>query len=114
MAINLKRAFRAAHWLVSGTPAQRRRVRQEMARFSASLFGDYPLSDDYKYWREDKAFLADYKRLSPGNPYSEDRKWTLREYVRLSNRLEGDLAEGFAGALGFIFRRYSKVGAIHR
>jgi len=85
-----------------------------MARFSASLFGDYPLSDDYKYWREDKAFLADYKRLSPGNPYSEDRKWTLREYVRLSNRLEGDLAECgcYQGATAYFMAKASTHGTL--
>src|SRR5690349_17532536 len=87
------RITRAVKWLAFGTGAQRRRVRQEMARISASIFGDFPLSEDRKVWREDTAFLTNYARLSPGNPYSQDRKWTLREFTRLTNNLLGDIAE---------------------
>jgi len=114
MTINLKRIARGIGWLLSGNPAQRRRARQEMARMSAGLFGDFPLSDDYKYWREDKAFLADYRRLSPGNPYSQDRKWTLRQYVRLSNRLQGDLAEcgSYQGATAYFMAQASTHGRL--
>lgn len=115
MALSPSRILRAIHWLTTGTPAQRRRVRQELARLSASLFGDFPLSDDYKYWRDDKSFLADYKRLSPGNPYSQDRKWTLKEYVRLSNRLDGDIAECgcYQGATAFFMAQASTHGMLH-
>jgi O-methyltransferase len=111
---NFRRTLRALQWLVAGSSAERRRVRQELARISASLFGDFPLSDDYKYWRADKAFLDDYKRLSPGNPYSQDRKWTLREYVRLSNSLEGDLAECgcYQGATAYFMAQASSHGAL--
>jgi O-methyltransferase len=108
------RFARALKWLVAGTPAQRRRVRQEMARVSARLFGDFPLSDDYKTWREDKQFLRDYQRLSPKNPYSQDRKWTLREFVRLSNGLPGDLAECgcYEGATAFFMAEASTSGKL--
>jgi O-methyltransferase len=109
------RFIRALQWLVTGTPAQRRRVRQEMARVSAGLFGDFPLSDDYKVWREDKQFLIDYRRLSPKNPYSQDRKWTLREFVRLSNSLPGDMAECgcFEGATAFFMASASTSGMLY-
>lgn len=109
------RYARALQWLVTGTPAQRRRVRQEMARVSAGLFGDFPLSDDYKAWREDKQFLLDYRRLSPRNPYSQDRKWMLREFVRLSNELSGDMAECgcFEGATAFFMAEASTNGALY-
>ncbi|ADJ29324.1 TylF/MycF/NovP-related O-methyltransferase [Nitrosococcus watsonii] len=80
-------------WIIKGTPAQRRRVRQEFARISASAFGDFPISDDYKLWREDKVFLANFKRLSPQNFYSEDRKYTLREFCKFTQFIPGAMAE---------------------
>lgn len=109
------RVVRAVRWLLTGTPAQRRRVRQELARMAAALFGDFPLSDDHKSWRDDLVFRADFRRLSPGNPYSEDRKWTLREYARLSNHLDGDIAECgcFEGASAFFLAQASGHGRIH-
>jgi hypothetical protein len=76
-----------------GKPAQRRRVRLELARMSASLFGDHYLSEDYKLWREDADFLAKYNSLSPGNPYSQDRKYTLREFARQVKHVPGAMAE---------------------
>lgn len=114
MLVRIKRIGRGLWWLLAGSPAQRRRARQEMARMAAGAFGDFPLSDDYKYWRQDKAFLSDYRRLSPNNAFSEDRKWTLREYVRLSNRLDGDLAECgcFQGATAYFMAEASAHGTL--
>lgn len=89
----LAKASRAIGWLLVGPPAQRRRVLQELASRSANLFGDFPLSEDHKLWREDRSFLADYARLSPANPYSQDRKFTLREFVRYTEGLPGAMAE---------------------
>lgn len=88
-----RRILRALRWLAMGTAPQRRRVRHELARIAASLFGDFPISDDYKRWREDRAFLADFRRLSPGNLFTEDRKFMLREFVRFTDGLPGALAE---------------------
>jgi O-methyltransferase len=112
---SIQRIARALRWLLTGTPAQRRRVRQEMARMSAGLFGDFPLSDDFKAWREDKAFLANYNKLSPQNPYSQDRKWTLREFVRMSNGLPGDMAECgcYQGATAFFMLEASSGGLLY-
>lgn len=111
----VRRIAKALSWLIAGSPAQRRRVRQEMARISAGLFGDFPLSEDSKAWREDGQFLADYRRLSPLNPYSEDRKWTLREFVLLSNVLEGDLAECgcYEGASAYFMAQASNHGFLY-
>ncbi len=113
--ITAGRMGRAIKWLVAGNPAQRRRVRQELARISASMFGDFPISDDYKLWREDKQFLDDFNRMSPGNPYSQDRKWTLREYVRLSNALPGELAECgcYVGTSAFFIAQASTHGKLY-
>ncbi len=87
------RILKALRWLMLGNAVQRRRVMLECARISASAFGDFPLSDDYKLWRRDKAFIEKFKALSPGNRYSEDRKYTLREYVYLVRKVPGAMAE---------------------
>lgn len=113
--ITTARLGRALKWLLVGSSAQRRRVRQEFARIAAGTFGDFPISDDYKLWREDKRFLDDFNRLSPGNPYSQDRKWTLREYVKLSNALPGDLAECgcYVGTSAFFIAQASVHGKLY-
>jgi O-methyltransferase len=89
----LQRLAKTLRWLAVGTPPQRRRVRHECARIAASIFGDYPVSDDYKLWREDKEFLQRFSELSPHNPYSADRKFTLREFVRFTQSISGAIAE---------------------
>ena len=113
--ISMARMGRAVKWLIAGNRTQRRRVRQELARVSAAMFGDFPISDDYKFWREDGQFLSDFNRLSPGNPYSQDRKWTLREYVKLSNGLSGDLAECgcYVGVSAFFMAQASTHGSLY-
>lgn len=90
---SIRRILKALYWLVFGKPDQRRRVRLELARMSASLFGDYYISEDYKLWREDTDFINRYNSLSPGNPYSQDRKYTLREFARQVRNVDGDMAE---------------------
>jgi len=90
---SIKRIIKAVFWLLFGSKAQRRRVRQECARIAASLFGDFYISEDYKLWREDKSFTKEYKLLSPGNPYSEERKFALREFARQAKGLTGSMAE---------------------
>jgi hypothetical protein len=93
MMYSPRRVFKAIRWLLTGSPSQRRRVRQELARVSASLFGDYYISDDYKLWLEDRDFRKKYNELSPGNPYSMDRKFVLREFARLVSNVPGAIAE---------------------
>lgn len=90
---SLKRIVQALIWLIFGDQAKKRRVKQECARITANLFGDYPISEDCKLWREDAEFLDKYSELSPGNPYSQDRKYTLRELVRYTKDVPGDIAE---------------------
>lgn len=113
--ITATRLARAMQWFIAGTPAQRRRVRQELARASAAMFGDFPISDDHKLWRRDTQFLDDFNRMSPGNPYSQDRKWVLREYVKLSNNLPGDLAECgcYVGTSAFFIAQASQHGTLY-
>ncbi len=88
-----RRILKATYWLMFGKPEQRRRVRHELARMSASLFGDYYIGEDYKLWREDTEFLKRYRELSPDNPYSQDRKFMLRELVRQVRDIPGSMAE---------------------
>lgn len=87
------RISKAVLWLLTGTPEQKRRVRLELARISASMFGDYYLGDDYKLWREDKVFLGKCNDLAPAYPYSQERKFTLREFVRFVRNVPGSMAE---------------------
>jgi len=89
----LLRYLKALYWFIAGNQAQKRRVRQECARIAASLFGDYPIGDDYKLWLEDIEFRKKFKELSPVSPYSEERKWTLREYTRYVQNIPGSMAE---------------------
>jgi len=88
-----ERILKAIYWFLFGSPAQRRRVRLECARIAVSLFGDFSLGDDYKLWLEDKEFRHKFKELSPISPYSEERKWTLRELARHVLDIPGSMAE---------------------
>ncbi len=90
---SLRRIIKSLNWLVFGNASQRRRVSQELARISANLFGDYYIGDDHKIWRQDKNFINKFRKLSPHNYYSEERKYTLREFMRFTNNVSGDLAE---------------------
>ena len=90
------RILRAFWWLMFGKSWQRRRVRHECARFAASLFGDYPVSDDYKLWREDKEFIGQYKNLLPGNYFTQDRKFTRREFIRTNKDIPASLTKLFS------------------
>ncbi len=89
----LSRVLKALRWLLARDPSHRRRVKKELARISANLFGDHYLGDDCKIWREDINFRSDFKRLSPHNVYSEERKYTLREFARYTEHLSGAMAE---------------------
>lgn len=93
MMYSPKRVLKAIYWFTLGKPSQRRRVRQEFARISASFFGGYYIGDDYPLWREDKEFIKKYRELCPDNPYSQDRKYTLREFARLVKNVPGAAAE---------------------
>lgn len=110
-----RRVLKSLRWLIAGNQAQRRRVRQEGARIAASLFGDFPIGEDNKLWRQDAAFLAAYRRLSPGNPYSEDRKFLLRELVRATKGLPGDMAECgcFRGASAWFIASERPESTLH-
>lgn len=112
---SFKRIFRALAWLATGTPAQKRRVRLELARVSAGLFGDHYIGEDYKLWRTDADFLEHYRRLSPGNPYSQDRKFLLREIARAVRDIPGRIAECgcYEGATAFFMASENPDVPVH-
>jgi hypothetical protein len=87
---NILKAFRI---MLRGNKADKRRLKLELARISASLFGDHYIGEDYKLWRQDQDFIDIYNRLMPYNPYSQDRKFTLREFIRYTTDIDGVLAE---------------------
>lgn len=89
---SLKRVVKGLAWLCAGGTPRRRRVLQELARISAGAFG-FTISEDYKRWQRDSDFMAAYRRLSPGNPYSAERKFFLREMARLTRTVPGSVAE---------------------
>lgn len=99
----IHRITKAFSWLLFGNAVERRRVRLELARITASWFGDFPLGDDYKLWLEDKNFRDKFNELSPLSPYSMERKWTLREFARYASNIPGSIAECgcFDGASAF-------------
>jgi O-methyltransferase len=105
----------AFRWLMLGSAAQRRRVRQECARIAASFFGDFPISEDCKLWREDKDFLNEFKRLSPRSPYSQDRKFVLREFARFTRNVPGCIAECgcYQGASAFFMAKENPHVPLH-
>lgn len=90
---SISRFFKSLNYLVFGNPTQRRRVKLEFARIFSGILGDYYLGEDYKVWREDKDFIKKFRTLSPHNYYSEERKYTLREFARFTANISGDLAE---------------------
>jgi len=87
------RIFRGIRYLLFGNQIQKRRARLELARIAASLFGNFYLNEDYQRWRDDSDFLLQYKKLSPESPYSQDRKYIVRELTRLTHDLDGEMAE---------------------
>lgn len=90
---SLPRLYKSIRHLLFGNPTERRRVLLELARISSSTFGDFYIGEDYKIWRQDKDFIRNFRRLSPDNFYSEERKYTLREFLHFTADIPGDLAE---------------------
>lgn len=111
----IRRIFRAIGWLIGGSPSQRRRVRHECARIAASFFGDYPIGEDHKLWRTDYEFLSDYRRLSPYNLYSEDRKFLLRELAKFTKNVSGVMAECgcYQGASAYFLAKQRPQTVLH-
>lgn len=113
--LTFSRLMQGIKFLFKKNPAKWRRVRHECAHIAASIFGDFSLSEDQKLWRTDEQFLKQYKRLSPHNTYSQDRKFTLREFTRFVKDIPGELAECgcYQGASAFFMASVDESTTIH-
>jgi hypothetical protein len=61
---------------------------------AGAVYPKYKFSEYARIFLEDEEFLAYYKRfMDPGNWHSLDRKYTLRELLKLCVHLDGDAVE---------------------
>jgi O-methyltransferase len=87
---------------------------REFARYRAAetasrvLYPKYVFSEYGRKWLEDGEFMADYRRLSPSNLRSADRKFMLRSLLALIDHVPGDTAECgvYEGACSYVICRY--------
>jgi O-methyltransferase len=63
-----------------------------LAEARGVLLPGYPLTELMKVWYEDHAFLEEMRRFDP-TERSSDRKFFLRELLKLVEHLDGDTAE---------------------
>ncbi len=82
MGLTLRRIAKGLWWLLAGRPDERRRVRHQLAGMAAAVLAGIPIGDDHKLWWRDEEFRRDFSRLSPGYPYTDERKYLLRELAR--------------------------------
>jgi O-methyltransferase len=62
-------------------------------RFRRCVFPEYRLTDHSKRWFIDDEFFRAYNKFLPDEPQTAERKFFLRELVRLVSQLDGDTAE---------------------
>lgn len=111
----IKKAFRTVKYLIAGKPHERSRALQEISYRLANIFGDFPFSESYQLWREDKEFLKSYKHFYPYNNFSQDRKFILKEFGRFVSSFEGDIAEcgSYQGASAYYLAKTNPKTTIH-
>ncbi|HET6794531.1 MAG TPA: TylF/MycF/NovP-related O-methyltransferase [Acidimicrobiales bacterium] len=61
--------------------------------FTRRVYPDYVFSEFGRTWLADEDFFAYYRSFDDTNLHSADRKYLLRELLKLTVRLEGDFAE---------------------
>jgi hypothetical protein len=74
------------------------------------IFGEYGRS-----WLDDRAFLAQYDRVSPKDRHHADRKFLLRSLLELIENVPGDTAECgvYEGASSYFICRYANGTRTH-
>ena len=89
-------------------------VRYQAAEaLTAAVYPKYKFSEFGRLFLEDAEFLGYYGRImDPGNWHSLDRKYTLRELLRLVDHLNGDVAEcgTYKGASAYLMCEALKDG----
>lgn len=115
MRLTPKRVAKGLWWLVAGRPDQRRRVRHQLAGMAAAVLAGIPVGDDYKLWWQDEEFRRDFSRLSPKYPYTDERKYLLRELARYTRGLPGCLAECgvYEGASAYFLAQARSDAVVH-
>ncbi|CAM5771655.1 TylF/MycF/NovP-related O-methyltransferase [Bosea minatitlanensis] len=72
---------------------------------STAIYPKYKFSEYGRLFLEDREFISYYEHImDPGNWHSFDRKYTLRELLRLVEHLDGDMAEcgAYKGASAYL------------
>lgn len=102
-------------FITIGKPHERARALQEISYRVANIFGDFPFSESNQIWREDKDFLQAYRKFHPHNDFSQDRKFILKEFGRLVENDEGDIAEcgSYQGSSAYFLARTNPKTSIH-
>lgn len=88
-----RRMLKGVSSLIIGPKQTRRRTIHEIARVLANIFGGHYVGDDYKLWLKDSEFVEKFKKMSPHNLFSMERKYTLKELAKLVKNKEGAIAE---------------------
>lgn len=87
----LTKAARGLWGVLRGDPSARHRLAERVARW---LSPDFVMSEFGRRWTADQDFVRDLEPFEGrGNRRAFDRKWMLRELLKLVRRVEGDTAE---------------------
>jgi len=103
----IRRMIYGTRSILFGPPEMRRRAKLELVRIGAEVLGVPYIGDDYKSWPNDHRFIDDFKRLSPHNYFSMERKYTLKEFAKYVNPLPGAVAEcgSYVGVSAYFIAR---------
>jgi hypothetical protein len=90
-------------------------VRYRLGELAAAWIGRCWVPEDLKLWLQDEQFLGDYRRFSPRNWRSAERKFAVREIVRSLVDVPGDTAEcgAFEGATSYFICQSRGRGTHH-
>ncbi|VAW44891.1 SAM-dependent methyltransferase [hydrothermal vent metagenome] len=89
----IKRIALGLKSLALGPKNQRLRVLNELSRLIVSLLSSNYVGDNYKMWLLDSEFRKMFRKLSPHNFFSEERKYTLKEITKSLKNIDGNIAE---------------------
>jgi len=107
--------FWAFRRLLFGPHSDRRLIRYRLGEIAAAWIGRCWVSEDLKLWLQDEQFLSDYRRFSPQNLRSAERKFAVRELVRSLAEIPGDTVEcgAYQGATSYFICRERGRGPHH-
>ncbi len=104
--MNILRALSGTyHAVVKGDKLERQLVRHVLLEKCARLLApEYKLTDVNLSWREDRQFVDWYEKHVPENHRSLDRKYMVRELLKLTKGIPGDTVEcgAYRGATSYL------------